>query len=382
MGATGSQAGLSFTKETVWGETPSAQFAGINFVSESMEYKIENKTSKTIRPDRQTSDLVQVGAECSGGFSSEFQSGNVDGFLPGFFMDTDWHVESDALTGVDFAIETGAGVGGIITTASAPNATVGEVITITGAAQAGNNVRTRVISISGNDIHVTAPLVTETSASITMASTYIRNGVTKSSYSIERENSDVSQFFLYKGMTPDSMEFALEVDEPAMINLDFVGRFETLEQTTASTGNPTDPALTPVINSADSVGFIKIDNVPVEACIVEKANIKLGNQVEGKKAVGTLGFCNSNAKSLLLTGDLEMFFEDNTYYDRYLAGTEFSLEIEMSDTAGNTYTIFLPRCKFDTGKANVSGKDDDVMESHSFVGLVHGDSGFTIQITK
>ena len=45
----------------------------LNMLSESLDYTIKNESSKQIRSDRQTPDVVQVSASAQGGFAFEQQ---------------------------------------------------------------------------------------------------------------------------------------------------------------------------------------------------------------------------------------------------------------------------------------------------------------------
>lgn len=310
MGAQGSQSGIAIRPESVWGVLDPGIFEGVNFTEEDMSFGIKNEISKNVRPDRQTADLVQVGAECSGGFNTEFQATNLDSMLPAFFWAAGWEADTPAV-----------------------------------------------------------------------GSQTIKNGVTKSSFSIERANNDVSQFFLYTGMVPNTIEMTLEAGSPVICNVDFVGKEEQLNQVQWGTGNPTPAPVTPIMSSVSSVGSIKIDSVPLESCLIQKASWKLDNKVEGKTGVAVLGNCNADGKSIELTGSLSLYFNDQTYYQKYLNSTAFSLEFTLIDSAGNTYVIELAKCKFDEATANVTGKDDDVMMECSIVGIV-GDAGHTISMIR
>ena len=301
--AKGSQSSISFVKEVTWGITPASQFTGVNFTTDDMEYAIENQSSDTVRPDRQTVDVVQVGAECTGGFETELQALNIDNLLPAFFMVADWTLD------------------------------------------------------------------------------VIQNGVVRTSFSIERAYNDVTQFMVYKGMVPNTMELSIESGSPIMCNLSFVGKEEVNAQATSSTPAASAVPTKPTFSAGTSVGSIEIDDVAVAACLIQKIDLTLDNQVEGKMAVGSLGFCDANANSLKVTGSISMYFTDETYYDLYLAGTEFKLEIPMTDSLGNEYNLELPACQFDSGSAPISGKDDDIMEEHTFIAIM-GSGGYTIQLTR
>jgi hypothetical protein len=302
-GAEGSRAGISYTKETAWGVTPTAQFTGVNFITDDLTYPIESEESENVRPDRQNSGITQVGADCSGGLQTVLQAVNADTLFPGFFMEADWTAD------------------------------------------------------------------------------VIQNGVVRSSYSIERAFYDVNQFFLYTGMVPSVLDIEIEAGSKVMCNMSFVGEKEVLNQLTASSTAPTALVTGPDFTAGGSVADISVAGVTVPSCLVQKLNIKLDNKVEGKTGVGSLGNCDAKAKSLAVSGEIDLFFNDETYYDRYLAGTAFSISTTLTDSLGNSYLIEIPECKFTDGNAPVSGRDDSVIEAHPFMASV-GSGGFTIKMTR
>ena len=380
MGAQGSQAGINVREETVWGELDPGQFTGLNFVSEDMAYNIENQRSNNVRPDRQTSDLIQVGAECGGGFETELQAKNLDLLLPGFLWDTAWHTPPPGENCV-FTIETGGGDGGVITVADSSLWTVGKVFGVDGTASNDGILTVKDIP-DATHIQVVQPLITEASIATTFTGDTIRNGVTKHSFSIERALNDISQFFLYKGMVPNTLEVGFESGNPVTANISFVGKNEVTKNTQYGTLDPVALSTEPIMSAVSSVVAVLIDNVVMEECLLQKLDFTLDNQVEGKKGVGVLGFCNAEGKSIAVTGAISMYFNDVTYYEKYLNSTSFSIQFTLTDTLGNTYVMQLPECKFDAVTANVTGKDDDVLVEGTYEAIFDPTNQYTIQITR
>lgn len=368
----------------MWGVNPTGQLTGANFTEEDLEYAIENQTSDNIRPDRQTAELTQVAAECSGGFTTEFQSGNIDDLIPGFFMDNDdgWKsaIADDSL---DFTVETGSGVGGTVVFASVNTSTlvVGQPFFVAGSSS--NNGWFTVKSITNaTTIIVHQPCVTEASVACTIGGEWVHNGVFRQSFTIERANYDISQFFTYVGMVPNTLEFTIESGSPVIAATAFVGKNETLKQASPNTPVPTTLSTTPIINAVSSVGDITVDDSALESCLLQSVSLLVDNQVEGKTGIGVLGFCNANAKSLMVTGSIVMYFNNETYYKKYLDSTSFGLNIPFMDALGNHYLLRVPKCKFDTATANVTGKDDDVLVEGSYVAIIEPDSQYTVSIAK
>lgn len=80
--ANASQTRLSYVAETVWGETPATpSFQNARFTDESINANIENVTSNEIRPDRNVTDLVQVGSSAGGSVNIELSAGSFDDWL-------------------------------------------------------------------------------------------------------------------------------------------------------------------------------------------------------------------------------------------------------------------------------------------------------------
>jgi hypothetical protein len=69
-------------------------------------------------------------------------------------------------------------------------------------------------------------------------------------------------------------------------------------------------------------------------------------------------------------------------YSKYLAGTESSLSLRLTDSAGNAYILTMPRVKFTEGNLVAGEPDADVVEELSFQALRHPTYGFTVQIDR
>ncbi len=383
MGAKGSNASISVRKEVVVGTLDAGQFTGVNFSEEDMGFAIEHKESNNIRPDRQTTDLVPVGAEAAGGFKSESVAEDWDILLPGVLFDSGWHAPVQPASACSFAIETGAGLGGKITMDANSVASLVEdqFIFLSGATLAANRGLFRIIDITGTVVQVDRPCATEAAVTLTIKGDRIRNGVTKTTYSIERAHEDISQFFLYLGMLPSTYGQEIESGEPIMESIAFIGMSEDNDTTTASTPAASDPSTNPVLNGVTSVGSISVNNVAISDCLIQKVSYEIDNKAKGKPAVGTLGYCDVDGASLKVTGKLTLYFSDATYYTKYRNSTAFSLTIPMSDSLGNQRIVHFPACKFHEMKSNVTGKDDDVLLESGFTAIV-GPNGYTVQIVR
>lgn len=397
MGAQGSQGSISIRPEVELGVLDPGQFTGVNFVSEDFKFNISKKESKTVRPDRQTANVIPDNADASGMIDTEFQALNMDWSLPAALWDTDWHrVDGASDTGkitagptasnlsFSFAIEASSGAGGKLTFGSAVVHAIrkGQHIVVSNPdGNVANRGLMRVKEVSGQIITVNKPLFTEVVQSVAyITGDTIRNGVTMNSFSIERGHHDISQFFLYLGQVPSVMK--LTVDSGAvMFSLSFIGLDEQTAQITFSNPAPTSLVLTPIMNTAVSVGEVAVNDVVLTSCLLQKLDITFDNKAEGKKGIGSLGPCNITGKSISVTGGITLYFNDLVEYLKYRNSTYFSLSIPMSDTLGNIYTVYMPKVQYMTSAPNISDKDKDVDLVGTFQAIV-GDEGFTLQITR
>jgi len=77
-----SETEIGVIAETSWGETPSPlEFQAIRITGESLKVNRENVVSDEIRPDRNVSDLIQVGGSADGGIDGELSYGTFDALI-------------------------------------------------------------------------------------------------------------------------------------------------------------------------------------------------------------------------------------------------------------------------------------------------------------
>ena len=81
-----------------------------------------------------------------------------------------------------------------------------------------------------------------------------------------------------------------------------------------------------------------------------------------------------------MTGSFSAWFENETMYNKFVANTATSLELEMVDTLGNKYIVLLPRVQFT--QVSLDRPDGAVSQNFTFKALKDSVTGTTIQITR
>ena len=252
----------------------------------------------------------------------------------------------------------------------------------------GNNAGYHYVTgVVGNVISVGTTLTAQTyddDPIATIKGARIRNGTTENSYWIERAHTDLSEYFSFEGMVINTMNMTFSANSIATGSFGFIGKTANLDPANATTGTGTNTAAatTNFMNAVANVGNIEIDGTAVSGCLIQEISISLNSNVRGLSSIGTLGFCDIGVGEIALTGNLNLYFVDSTYWDLYKAGTAFTLSWKVEDSAGNAYIFFLPKVKFSSDTVNAGSKNADVMENTSFQALMDPTLEFTLQVCR
>jgi len=398
---------LSFAKEDAWGLFPTT--AGtpqvdLRMTGESFGFNIANITSAEIRSDRQITDLIQTGADVSGGFNFEL-SYDDNGFAELFKGALYANAWSTAISSHKHSLEMdpGATYGYIWTLAydTFTSFVTGQWIKIsgfstTGATAADNGCYFIVAQrTTGLDVLPNIPVATTSTNNnvITVQGCYVRNGTTESSYSFERYHADVTQYFDFKGNVPNTLTLTAAANAVITGSIDFVGKAATRAAAPGSAETHTEAAETDVMTGITNVGrimegypsgtagsnsFATIDS----SLVIQQISFSLTNNVRGLSGINYLGFLDIGVGNLNVTGTLNAYFKDGSFYDKYIASTATGLAFELKDGDGNTYIFTFPKIKISSEPINAGGQNLDIMDNISWQAIRHPDYAYTIQIDK
>lgn len=102
---TSNRTAVRVVRESVFKTTPATPaFQNMRYTGETLAYAIRNVTSNEIRPDRNTTDLIQVGADVSGDLNFELSFESFDTLIESALAST-WSAEVSGVSNIKNGVE-------------------------------------------------------------------------------------------------------------------------------------------------------------------------------------------------------------------------------------------------------------------------------------
>jgi hypothetical protein len=373
--------------------TASAAYAK-RITGESLDFATKTETSKEIRDDRQTTDLVLVGAEAAGGLMFELSYAEYDGFIQAALQGT-WN--AFGTNGVGAAIPTSATFAAGTLTAGAATTGIniftalakGQWVKIGGSSNPLQNIWAQV----SKTIDPTATVLTfegtpfngitgNGGVAVTVSSSRLTNDVTQRSFTIEKSFADIAQTLSYKGMTLDKFGIKLASGSILTGSMDFKGASGTRQVGSLLHATTTPSTAYAVMNGVNNVVNVLEGGAALANTFVKSLSLDLGNNLRGQDGLSFLGNVGIASGNFDAMGQMEVYFADGALYDKFINNTSTSLSFRVQDSLGNGYVIQMPNVKYESSKIVAGAINQDVMVSLSFRALRDVVSGKTLIIDR
>lgn len=366
----------------------------VNVTGESFDFAVKTEKSKVLRPDRQVTDLVQVGASAAGGINFEQNYRDLDPLMEALMQGA---YVAYGTNGASAAIATLTLASTTITAGAAPagnDALTGlqkgqwfSVIPAVAAAPAVHEYFDGRVFRASSTVAPSATVITLdpatpinttlAGASLTgakISSSRLFNGVVMKTFSAEVGHQDIGVFRQYFGMSPNKFDLKIAAGAIVTGSMDFMGRNMVLGGTTGM-GTPTAASVYASANAVKGVfDVIEGGALLSTTTYIKSGDISFSNNLRAQEAVGVFGNAGIGAGTFDVTGKLEMYFADAVHYNKFLSNTNTSIAIPVLDPQGNGYVYVLPRVKYTAAKVNAGGQDQDNMLAMDFQGLMDTDS--------
>lgn len=400
--ASGAFGQLRYIPEVTQGVTPgSGNGVNLRMTNPTMKASVATAKSNEISSTRMVSGSTNVDINVDGGFDFELSGKEYDPFIEGVVYGSFAHYGTAGL-GTTFTCTTAATT---ITAAAAPTTTSaftnlasGSWIKLNPPAGASPAIKTyfadrwfkvssttsTVITLDASTPISGAGLGITSVAGYAVTQSVVSNGNTVKSFTFEYDQTDIAQHLWFKGMQTNTMSLRLEVGSIITGSFGFTGLTHDISATTILPGSPVASQSLEVMNAVTDVGMVMENgsNLLTAGSFIKSVSLGINNNLRAQKAVGVYGSAGIGSGELAVSGSMEVYFTDATYYRKWLDGTQTSLVIGMADSAGNGYLVEMDKVKFKDGGLNVGGKDSDVMLSLPFDAFYNAGTGRGIRITR
>jgi len=379
--ASSSLASLAYIKEVTFGVIPAAGTPKfLRMTGESLDYAITKDASKEINSSRATTSMVPTQASASGGVNAELSYAEYDPLLESTLQSA-YAVYGTNGVGTSFA---GTFTATTITAGVAPTGASafttlkkGQFIQLQTAGGTNDFAIVRVsLTVAPSSTVITleasTPLVVGTAAATTVSTSRLTHGTTQTSWSLERQANDVTEYWAYSGMTPSSFDMKVAKGALSSLNFNFMGAKATHSGTAtllpgAPTASKTYDVQTGVTGSA---GTIYVDNVALTSTFITDISLKFDNALRAQTAIGNLAAVGIGAGTISVSGSLQVYLASgDTLYDKFVANTNIALSFSTSDTAGNGYVVTIPQANLTKVTVTAGSKDQDMMLAIDWTGL-------------
>lgn len=380
--ASTSLAQLRYIEETAYGEIPVAgNPKELRMTGESLDFSIEKINSEELNADRANTDMIAVNASTSGNIEAELSFAEYDDFFRAGLMGA-W-----APYGV-------AGIGSVFE-ATITSTTITASVAPTGASAFTNLLLGQWFKLgdtsTANDTRLfrVSKTVAPTSTVITLdtntpavaggpyAATVLKaarlsNGKQLRTFVLEKNYSDVSEFFAYRGQAVSS--FSLNMSSGAITTLSFsmMGRDAVADNTTMLPGTPIASTTNRVMSGVSGESCaLWADGAPITGTFINSIALSYDNALRAQNALCSLGSVGIGLGTINATLDVEMYFTSGrTFFDDFLGNTNQELAFTTVDTEGNGYIFTVPKANVSSYQVTAGGRDSDLMVSIQFTALL------------
>lgn len=383
---------FAYIKEATYGVTPVAgNGAFLRATGETLKFNVQKATSQELRADRAISGAVTTYNAAAGGLNHHLSYNEYDPFIAGALMSA-WTVygtlgvqaAAASVTATATTLTAGAATSG---NDSWANLRKGQWFRLLAPTSANDGKLFRVsTSVAPTTTVITLDASTPASVTGAIANTvvqtsWIANGVTPSSFTIEHQLTDVAQIFAYRGMQPNVWD--LDITSKAIVNtvFDFIGAGQSRGVVTTLPGTTAASKTFDIMNAAVGVATLWLGGAPLTSTKIKSLKLKVDNGLREQDAVGTLGLAGVGFGSATITGSLEAYFADGALYDLFKTDTYTSLTVSVQDAAGNGYVITLPRVLFMTHDVSAGAMNQDAMAALTFQAF-SDDQNATVALRK
>lgn len=380
--ASTSLAQLRYIEETVYGEIPVAgNPKNLRMTGESLDFTIDKINSEELNADRANTDMIAVNASTSGSIEAELSFAEYDDMFRAGLMGTWTAHGTGGVSAVFSATITATTITASVATSGVnafTNLVPGQWFKLSGTASAND---TRLFRVSKTVAPTTTVITLDPGtpavvggpyAATTLRAARLSNGTQLRTFVLEKNYSDVSEFFAFRGQAISS--FSLNMASGAITTLSFsmMGRDAVASGTTMLPGTPVASTTNRVMSGVSGESCaLWAGGAPITGTFINSIALNYDNTLRSINALCSLGSVGIGLGTINATLDVEMYFTSGReFFDDFLGNTNQELAFTAVDTGGNGYIFTIPKANVSTYAVQAGGRDSDLMVSIQFTGLL------------
>lgn len=372
---------VAYVEEATFGVTPTTGATShfLRVTGESLDFAVTKTPSTEINSTRTISSMIPTSASATGGVNCEVSYKEYDRLLAAA-LQSDFSVYGTAGVGTTFTADFTATT---ITADAAPTGAsafttlqLGQWFTV----NAGSTVNSHKLFRVSTTVAPTSTIITLSASTpatiaaavptVSVATSRLTHGITQKSFTFERQATDISQYFAYRGLTLGGFDLSVSSGALSKLNFTFIGKDAVPSASTTLPGTiAASEAFEIHSGVAGSACRLWINGVYQPSVFVKTASVKYDNALRSQEAIATLGAVSVGSGTINCTGSMEIYLADSTLFSAFVANTPISLAISSLDADGNGYVINLPHANLTKVATTAGGKDADMMLAVDYTAL-------------
>ncbi len=377
--AEANRVGLYYYKETNWAETPATPvMTEFPYTGEAMVHKKDTVSSATIRSDRNTDTLAEVGAGAEGEVNFELRNSDYLPFIEaalGNLFTTFSYTGGGSAGNLQF---TGNDIVGPASTWN--TLVVGQYIKITGSASNANDGVRKVTAKTSTNLTCDGSAFTaQNSSTAVITGKVVRNGTTKMSFLLEKRFLDISKFQYFKGMRVGQMRMNVASKQVITGSFSFMGAEGIPSATTIGNASSTAKSSDQIINATTNIGSLYEGGSALTTGI-KSIDFTVNNNLRALDGIGSRGPLDINQGSMMIDGTMQAYFEDIVLLNKFYNHTSSSFSMRLTDAGGKIMIVTFPKLYYSDGNPPAGGINTDVLLPLKFQAIYDATTACQIQI--
>lgn len=232
-------------------------------------------------------------------------------------------------------------------------------------------------TINGPLCHANYDTLLECAMLNTWSNNSLALGNDRVSLTVEEAQSDISQYFVYKGFVGNS--FSIDAPNNGNVTIAIEGMAMEEEVNSASISTSTYTPFASKTPFTHCNGTITEGGVPI--AYVSGINFSLNNNYTSQNVWGDCETSDLIEGRAQITGTFTVFFVNALLYNKFVNGTSSSLEVTFSDGT-NSLTFSMPKIKYVSGEKPSGNTNDPRTISLGFEAFAPTSNGSALTITR